>query len=212
MVYEPSVSSYLFAAKSVFDGPQGDSNTLYVFDPDNNYSLVDTVDLTNAFSTLRDMEIDADGNLLFTDFFATINVLPDAAANAASLDPATVFQWYDAAGSQFNAIAIPLGPTPTENGDYNGDGMVNLADYTVWRDNLGATNASLAEGDGNGDGSVTAADYQVWKSQFGQAAANGLGQSVASNPVPEPTAGWLAVTCVTLVAGYRFTRRRRFHG
>jgi hypothetical protein len=39
------------------------------------------------------------------------------------------------------------------SGDFNADGIVNLADYTVWRDNLGGT--------------YTAADYQVWKENFG---------------------------------------------
>src|SRR5690606_12606496 len=42
---------------------------------------------------------------------------------------------------------------PALIGDYNGDGTVNLADYTVWRDSLGST---VVAGDGaDGDNSGT---------------------------------------------------------
>ena len=49
--------------------------------------------------------------------------------------------------------------------DYNSDGEVNAADYTVWRDELGAAGASPA--DGNGDLVVDGADYDLWVSEFG---------------------------------------------
>lgn len=52
-------------------------------------------------------------------------------------------------------------------GDYNLDGTVNIADYTVWRDQLGATVASYSGADGNGDTVVDQADYTVWKQNFG---------------------------------------------
>src|SRR5262249_33997718 len=52
-------------------------------------------------------------------------------------------------------------------GDYNVDGVVDAADYGVWRN---ATETDVAPGsgaDGNGDGQVDALDYKVWKSNFG---------------------------------------------
>lgn len=60
-------------------------------------------------------------------------------------------------------------------GDYNGDGQVNAADYTVWRNTLGS-HAELAA-DGNGSGSVDLTDYNYWIQHFGdrsttQGAAN----------------------------------------
>ena len=55
-------------------------------------------------------------------------------------------------------------------GDYNGDGRVNAADYTLWRNKLGQASAGFAA-DGNGDGKVTLADYSVWKSHFGESVA-----------------------------------------
>ncbi len=54
-------------------------------------------------------------------------------------------------------------------GDYNLDGFVNIADYTVWRDSLGAAVPNYSGADGDGNGLVEPADYQVWKQHFGEA-------------------------------------------
>jgi hypothetical protein len=63
-------------------------------------------------------------------------------------------------------------------GDYNGNGTVDAADYTVWRDHLGNTGAPGIPGDGDDgtltgtpDGMVDAADYAYWKERFGIAPA-----------------------------------------
>ncbi|QDU56856.1 PEP-CTERM motif protein [Aeoliella mucimassa] len=56
-------------------------------------------------------------------------------------------------------------------GDYNGDGSVNLADYTIWRDSLGSTGTDL-DADGNGDQVVDSADYTLWKDNFGDTGAS----------------------------------------
>ena len=53
-------------------------------------------------------------------------------------------------------------------GDYNGNGIVDAADYTVWRDTLGSTTALAADGSGNLV--VDQADYGVWKTNFGHTA------------------------------------------
>jgi hypothetical protein len=55
-------------------------------------------------------------------------------------------------------------------GDYNGDGSVNAADYTVWRNTQGSADDLRA--DGNGDGVVDQADYDLWKSNVGAAVAH----------------------------------------
>jgi hypothetical protein len=54
-------------------------------------------------------------------------------------------------------------------GDYNLDGSVDAADYSVWRDALGATGLLPYSGaDGDGDGMVDQDDYAVWKANFGR--------------------------------------------
>ncbi|MCA9240745.1 MAG: hypothetical protein KDA37_11120, partial [Planctomycetales bacterium] len=67
-------------------------------------------------------------------------------------------------------------------GDYNRDGQVDAADYTVWRDSLGDSVTPLTGADGSGDGLVNAADYSVWQSNYG--AALGLGALVQAAPEP----------------------------
>jgi hypothetical protein len=73
-------------------------------------------------------------------------------------------------------------------GDYNGDGVVDAADYTVWRDTLGQSGTALAA-DGNGNGTIDAGDFDVWTMHFGEHA--GSGSAASASAVPEPTSLWL---------------------
>jgi serralysin len=78
-------------------------------------------------------------------------------------------------------------------GDYTGDGLVDAADYTRWRDTLGST-ADLAA-DGDGSGAVDPADYGVWAAAYGSN-SQGAAHGAATQPfgaVPEPGALGLAV-------------------
>jgi hypothetical protein len=80
-------------------------------------------------------------------------------------------------------------------GDFNGNGIVDTADYTVWRDTLGRTGAGL-KADGNGNGMIDAGDYGVWQSNFGHTAGSGAGAS-ANPAVPEPATFVLLISAVT---------------
>lgn len=79
-------------------------------------------------------------------------------------------------------------------GDYNNNGVVDAADYTVWRDQLGQTAFGLAA-DGNSDGVVDGEDYLLWNNTFGDSNAT-ASTAVA---VPEP-GGLLVVTILALGA------------
>jgi hypothetical protein len=70
-------------------------------------------------------------------------------------------------------------------GDYNDDGTVDAADYTVWRDSLGQSGAGLAA-DGNTNNQIDTGDYTVWKSNFGQSATGGGSIAGLNAAVPEP--------------------------
>ena len=57
--------------------------------------------------------------------------------------------------------------TVTENSaDFNGDGVVDAADYTLWRDTYGAT-GDLLIGDADADGEVDPDDLAMWQAAFG---------------------------------------------
>lgn len=89
------------------------------------------------------------------------------------------------------------------SGDYSGNGVVDAADFAVWRDSLGATGTGLAA-DGDGSGTIDANDYLVWKSNFGSSLPIG-GSVGAASSVPEPTALMLLAVCALAV-----TPRARF--
>jgi len=61
-----------------------------------------------------------------------------------------------------------MNATRVSQGDYNGNGVVDAADYTAWRDRLGSSVTAYTSADGNGDGQITQADYDVWKAHFGE--------------------------------------------
>ncbi len=92
---------------------------------------------------------------------------------------------YESALSEAEILYLSMNAPETTAlvGDYNGDGTVNLADYTVWRNTLGSNVAAGSGADGSGNGVVGAEDYTFWKTNFG----NSSGASALSNAVvPEP--------------------------
>ena len=75
-------------------------------------------------------------------------------------------------------------------GDYSGNGIVDAADFTFWRDSLGVTGLKPFTGaDGNGDGAVTSADLAVWQSNYGNIVPAGA----PDHSCPNRVAGWAAV-------------------
>jgi RHS repeat-associated protein len=54
-------------------------------------------------------------------------------------------------------------------GDFNQNGVVDAADYVVWRKNLGqAPSPEGLYGDATGDGAVDGADHAIWMQNFGR--------------------------------------------
>ena len=86
-------------------------------------------------------------------------------------------------------------------GDYNLDGTVNAADYTVWRDTRGSTGNLAADGDGNG--AIELADYDVWKTNFGNTAGSGSSSNAA---MPEPTSLLLLIGLTAFGMSHRSLR------
>jgi T5SS/PEP-CTERM-associated repeat protein len=90
-------------------------------------------------------------------------------------------------------------------GDYNENGVVDAADYTVWRDNLGSLTA-LPNDDTAGVGPD---DYTRWVNNFGQ--TSGSGSGIGSNAtVPEPKSAVICLMGGILLAGRVGRRYNRF--
>ena len=85
----------------------------------------------------------------------------------------------------------------TVPGDYSGDGTVGPEDYDLWKSNFGS--ADFPHADGNRNGIVDAADYTVWRDHMGEKLSAGVGSGAAlpsaaplSPAIPEPGAIFLA--------------------
>jgi hypothetical protein len=91
-------------------------------------------------------------------------------------------------------------------GDYDNNGTVNNADYTVWRQSFSST--TLLAADGNINGVVDAADYAIWRKNFGNFLPAGSGSSLGlvNASVPEPAAGGLLLVAAAAAGCWR--RRR----
>jgi hypothetical protein len=112
------------------------------------------------------------------------------------------FRYRISSGRFVDVTDIQYVDTPAALGDYNGDDVVDAADYVVWRKNLG-TPAVLYNDPTPG---ATSSDYAQWRTHFGQTAA-GAGAGAASNAaIPEPAAIslWLMALAASLARGTRF--------
>jgi hypothetical protein len=101
-------------------------------------------------------------------------------------------------GTTFDVVLDCPGPTLTC--DYNSDGIVNAADYVVWRKNEG-TMASLPNDNGIG-GAIGQAHYNLWRTHIGQSTSGTISQAT----VPEPASALLLILASTV----RCWTQRRF--
>jgi GH35 family endo-1,4-beta-xylanase len=130
-----------------------------------------------------------DGTIDFTGFFGDYEITVNG-------------QTYDLAlskGEPFYSLVIAPG-------DYNGDGIVNAADYVTWR--MAADAEGDLRADGNGDKVVDEHDYEVWRSAFGTVYSSGSGsRSNRSAAVPEPATGWMVLLGCSVLAFHSGARR-----
>jgi len=101
---------------------------------------------------------------------------------------------------QNGLIAIPISYEVLAAGvygDYNGNDVVDAADYTAWRTLLGLTLSLPNEDPSVTPGIVTFEDYAVWKTHFGETLP---GSGALGGSVPEPGAAVLMLVGACLVA------------
>jgi Right handed beta helix region len=138
----------------------------------------------------------ANANIKFD--YNTYGVADSADKNWGWKDPLT-WSAFRADGQELHGlVATGLPPLP---GDYNQNGIVDTADYIVWRKNVNTVHVLANDMFG---GLIGQAQYDQWRTHFGQTAGSGVGAN-ANAAVPEPT------TLVLVLLGTQalLSRRRR---
>jgi hypothetical protein len=99
---------------------------------------------------------------------------------------------YDTALTPAEALYLSTNAPEVElpDGDFNGDGHVDAADYVVWRKTLGDPTS-----------------YNVWRTNFGKP-GSGAGARFDAASVPEPATIWVLLSFVATLAGASHRRYR----
>ncbi|MEM8866347.1 MAG: PEP-CTERM sorting domain-containing protein [Planctomycetota bacterium] len=97
-----------------------------------------------------------------------------------------------------------------QRADFNGDGVTDIADYTVWRDSLGTTRVGdeFIPADVDLSDEVDIADYLIWAEDFGLSGV-ALPPGAVTNAAPEPMTLGLLAAGASGLALIRGARRRR---
>jgi len=162
------------------------------------YINVDALDFVSPFTTTAGSR---DGNAAANrTVFAPLAITP-----AAPIQPEISFyvRWQPTNisgandGLAIDDFTIGAVLSPGLAADYNNSGIVDAADYVVWRQNL---NQAVTINNDITPGTVVQQDYIEWINRFGKTGVE-LGAGVA---VPEPG----AIACLVAMAGATFFLRR----
>ncbi|MGD9634661.1 MAG: endo-1,4-beta-xylanase [Pirellulales bacterium] len=136
----------------------------------------------NAWTTETTATVGADGSISFNGYYGDYELTVDGKTYKLSTRKGTVDYLLD---------------TSMLEGDFNGDGRVDAADYAFWRDHLGTNNPLSDNGNESGAsaGVVDHADYNLWKTEFGADAGAGAASGAA---IPEPKTLGAAVLAALL--------------
>lgn len=147
-----------------------------------------TLDLTNTivdFSALGNM---ANGEYIFATYGTLVG---SGFANVLNL-PGTLALNHDTTNKRFSLIGQFQATLP---GDYNLNGVVDGADYVVWRN--------------GGSPDSTQAGYSLWRAHFGELSGSGSGLG-GGGAVPEPaTCALLVLAAASVVCGPAGRRHSR---
>jgi hypothetical protein len=172
----------------------------------------------------------ASGSLAYHDSSGSLVGTKDLANNTASISGTGTLSSTSQSGQTTEKLTIPISSTfvlmpnatTTVNltltgqlvatstfsvgvpGDYNQNGVVDAADYVLWRDKLGS-GTSLPNDDSAGVGND---DYTRWRAQFGKTASgSGAALITESAAVPEASMGALClIALIGFVGGERIRR------
>ena len=149
--------------------------------------LVTSVDLTNP---VAEYNFTVSGSAADFEMFETMIALPNGVQSfdltfisGGALVATGTIHIDDISAATVAALALP--------GDYNNNGIVDAADYVVWRKNEHTMNTLPNDPIG---GTIGSAQYNTWRAHFGQTAGGG---SSTNATVPEPPISCLLILGAT---------------
>lgn len=161
-------------------------------------------DMTDPSLPLEDRKIGEASALPFTaggpNQFINGNSVGQVKFGAINGNVATIYAMSTNNGIQAFTLTFDPIVTPVVDADFNGDLIVDGADFLIWQRGFGLSDQlDKSTGDANGDGNVNDADLTAWTTQFGSTITPP--SPVAA--VPEPTSIALAAAGVACLAWRR---------
>jgi hypothetical protein len=182
------------------------------FTPGATYMVVGKISGNGAAANTMQASIFAPGSVVanFTD--PTFTWMVSAQSSAGFNPTITDVQFSSLYETNYTVSNVYIGnaatmivPTLTSQGDFNHDGVVNTADYVVWRNTLGQSGSNLAA-DGNGNLQVDVNDLVTWKLHYGQSVSGSGGEAgFEMGTVPEPAT--TSIAPLVLLGGLSLWRR-----
>jgi hypothetical protein len=126
----------------------------------------------------------------------SLNLTPGAGAVRGSYPISVTLAGGDEDWSTTGSFTVKIGVP----GDYNDNGVVDAADYVLWR------KGGPLQFEIDTPGTVNAADYTAWRARFGKTTAGAGSALIAINSAPEPATVFVVV--VGMLAMTLFVRVR----
>ena len=192
-----SISSAGGLESGSFDGIGGDSGLPLGDGSGNGWELGGVQ--SDSYLTEFFLGAGTGASTLDTSFRASLGTIYDTTADTRDL----MVTYHLTDGTLISGGAIYTTTPAGTPGDFNDDGLVDIADYVVWRNHLGSSFDLNGNGNetGGSAGVVDAADYSLWKSNFGTGSTGSLAEVQAA--VPEPSS--LCLLALGLLA-FRFRK------
>jgi hypothetical protein len=154
-------------------------------------------------NNLSEYYLDADGEIFAAGGMEHLGAAFDTSVFGVDVDGDLTFEYGGPSGLLIQGPVVYV-TSPDLPGDYNGDGTVNAADYTVYRNRLAGIGGTTLVNRGPGiTGPIGAADYAFWKQHYGDQAGSG---ATLDTTIPEPNS--LALATAAVCALTTFARRR----
>jgi hypothetical protein len=160
---------------------------------------LDAVVTDRDTSTVSVLLGNGDGPLRYAGAFATGTAPSEAAIGDFNGDGRPDVATSNSGSNNISVLFNNGDWPPALLGDYNQDGIVDAADYVVWRKSQGTTVAKYTGADGSGNGVVDQDDYGVWRAHVGQMLPPAI--SISDATVTEGNTGTVSAT-FTLTLGY----------